>query len=965
MPEKLADGTLVIVVLTPPELLKNNSFNFLRELSRVLHTNVVFKKDSKGEYMIIPYYGSDEELTKHHIKRSTETWSDVSTNVFNKVKMSLYASSNGRQRRELDQIEIKGSIVHLEIDNRQCFQSSSQCFQSATDVAAFLGALASHGNLNIPYKIEAVKSETEPAKESPWYLMYVVVVALVVLAFIGVGVLVSRKRHREHGQLWFPEGFKVTETNKSKRRPPLGEDSVGLKPLKNSTDLMDDNQTEWGDEETLDSKRFRFEQEAMLPDMNDQTDRRQWTQQHLDAADLRISSMAPTPPQGEIDPDCLDVNVRGPDGFTPLMIASCSGGGLETGNSEEEEDASANVISDFLYQGANLHNQTDRTGETALHLAARYARSDAAKRLLEASANANVQDNMGRTPLHAAVAADAQGVFQILIRNRATELDARMHDGTTPLILAARLAVEGMVEELINCHADVNAVDDLGKSALHWAAAVNNVDAAIVLLKNGANKDMQDNKEETPLFLAAREGSYETGKVLLDHFANRDITDHMDRLPRDIAQERMHHDIVRLLDEYNLVRSPQMHNSLGAPTLSPQICSPSSYLSNMKPAAQGKKARKQSIKSNGCNGKESKDVKARRKKSQDGKNLLDSSGGLSPVDSLESPHGYISDVASPPLMTSPFQQSPSMALNHLPGMTDGHMTLNHHNLAGKQDMTIAGSNRMTFEPVPPRLSHLSVSSPSTVMSSGSLNFTVGGAPTMNGQCDWLSRLQNGMVSNQYSALRNNAQSSAHQQAHSMMTSLQNGLPTTTLSQLMSYQAMPNTRIGSQPHLMQAQQLQQIQQQNLQQQIQQQQQTMQQHHNSSSSANNHIGQVFCSNDLTQADLQQMTSNSMAVHTILPQDTQLLTSSLPSSLTQSIATTQFLTPPSQHSYSSPMDNTPSHQLQVSDHPFLTPSPESPDQWSSSSPHSNISDWSEGISSPPTSMQVQIAHIPEAFK
>lgn len=65
-------------------------------------------------------------------------------------------------------------------------------------------------------------------------------------------------------------------------------------------------------------------------------------------------------------------------------------------------------------------------------------------------------------------------------------------------------------------------------------------------------------QEETPLFLAAREGSYETAKVLLDHFANRDITDHMDRLPRDIAQERMHHDIVRLLDEYNLVRSPPL-----------------------------------------------------------------------------------------------------------------------------------------------------------------------------------------------------------------------------------------------------------------------------------------------------------------------------------------------------------------------------------------------------------------------
>lgn len=51
------------------------------------------------------------------------------------------------------------SVVYLEIDNRQCLQQSTECFQSATDVAAFLGALASSGSLDTSYVIEAVTSK--------------------------------------------------------------------------------------------------------------------------------------------------------------------------------------------------------------------------------------------------------------------------------------------------------------------------------------------------------------------------------------------------------------------------------------------------------------------------------------------------------------------------------------------------------------------------------------------------------------------------------------------------------------------------------------------------------------------------------------------------------------------------------------------------------------------------------------
>lgn len=416
----------------------------------------------------------------------------------------------------------------------------------------------------------------------------------------------------------------------------------------------------------------------------------------------------------------------------------------------------------------------------------------------------------------------------------------------------------------------------------------------------------------------------------------------MDRLPRDIAQDRMHHDIVRLLDEYNLVRSPQMQMGANATSLSPPICSPNGYLGSGKPAGHGKKSRKTSAK--GANGKESKEAKVKRKKSQDGKgSLVDSSSVLSPVDSMESSHTYLSDVASPPLLTPPYQQSPSIQLNHLQGLAvDGHISLSHLGMGGKQE-ALGGTNRMVFESVAPRLSHLP-SSNGQPMSNASMAMNLGGAGGMNGQCDWLAQMQSGMVQNPYNAMRNQVQAHARglqQSQHGMITSLHNGLPNTSLSQIVSYQGLANTAALSQSHLMQ-QPPQGVSVLNV-----------------MPNGNPHpMGQSYCGADPRQADLPQMGGNGLQVHAISAQDTQLLQTSLPTSISQSMATTQFLTPPSQHGYSSPMDNTPSHQLHLADHPFLTPSPESPDQWSSSSPHSNMSDWSEGISSPPTSMHSQKA-------
>ena len=109
---------------------------------------------------------------------------------------------------------------------------------------------------------------------------------------------------------------------------------------------------------------------------NADSDTRQWTPQHLEAANVpNPSIMALTPPTGD-DFDSKDVDVRGPDGFTPLMLASFRGMGLDSGvdddssgsgisgDSEESGERSPEVIRSLLMQGAAINAQTDRTGRS-------------------------------------------------------------------------------------------------------------------------------------------------------------------------------------------------------------------------------------------------------------------------------------------------------------------------------------------------------------------------------------------------------------------------------------------------------------------------------------------------------------------------------------------------------------------------------------------------------------------------
>uniref|UniRef100_F7DG27 Notch C-terminal domain-containing protein n=2 Tax=Ornithorhynchus anatinus TaxID=9258 RepID=F7DG27_ORNAN len=502
-----------------------------------------------------------------------------------------------------------------------------------------------------------------------------------------------------------------------------------------------------------------------------------------------------------------------------------------------------------------------------------------------------------------------------------------MNDGTTPLILAARLAVEGMVAELVNCQADVNAVDDHGKSALHWAAAVNNVEATLLLLKNGANRDMQDNKEETPLFLAAREGSYEAARILLDHFANRDITDHMDRLPRDVARDRMHHDIVRLLSEYNVAHSPP--GTVLAAALSPAaLCGPNRPFLNLKPTPMGKKPRRPSAKGAVPSSlpnlaREPKDPRSggRRKKNLGEKGQLsESSVTLSPVDSLESPHAYGSDATPSPMITSPgiLQASPSPLL--APGSLPSHAqhTVSFSSLHEMQPLARGAG------PVLPSVSQLLSH---RLAPPGGGGGSLGRLHPVNVPADWMSRLDTNEA--QYGEMFGRVLVPAEGPCPS-------AAPPTGPGQPDGKQAATSSREPLPPivtfHLLPK---------------------------GGGAQAAGLPQVGCPPAMAGPlggmyqipDLARMQGVAYPAAVLPQQDGPASQTVLPAYHPFPSSVGKYPTPPSQHSYASSTgaERTPSHNGNLQgEHPYLTPSPESPDQWSSSSPHS-ASDWSDVTTSP----------------
>ena len=152
-------------------------------------------------------------------------------------------------------------------------------------------------------------------------------------------------------------------------------------------------------------------------------------------------------------------------------------------------DAAKNVdreaVRSLLKQGANV-NATQADGTTALHWASYRDDLESADLLIRSGANVNARNDLGATPLWAACQNGSESMVGRLLTAGANP-NAALLLGETPVMVAARSGSPAVVELLAAKGANVNARAARGQTALMWAVAQKHPEVVKVLLANGAD----------------------------------------------------------------------------------------------------------------------------------------------------------------------------------------------------------------------------------------------------------------------------------------------------------------------------------------------------------------------------------------------------------------------------------------------------------------------------------------------
>lgn len=192
----------------------------------------------------------------------------------------------------------------------------------------------------------------------------------------------------------------------------------------------------------------------------------------------------------------------------------------------------------LLKQGADV-NARDGFGRTALHLACETRQSSSQRvveLLIEKGAEINFQTNAGETALHLACWAKDRALVDTLLKNRA-DVGLADKNGMTPLHVVAhsRTNESDMANALLQCSANVNAVDSIGRSPLHWACFFEGVWTVFQILNKSADVNLTDYRGDTPLHLSCISKGVEISDMLIKKGAEISTTNRRGRTALHMA----------------------------------------------------------------------------------------------------------------------------------------------------------------------------------------------------------------------------------------------------------------------------------------------------------------------------------------------------------------------------------------------------------------------------------------------
>jgi ankyrin len=144
---------------------------------------------------------------------------------------------------------------------------------------------------------------------------------------------------------------------------------------------------------------------------------------------------------------------------------------------------------------------------TPLHVALCFGGAKVTQLLLEHGANPNLRNVIGQTPLHGALTKITDyfkdNYFDAvrLILECGADVEALDDDHSTPLHVASRYGSVKAVRLLLEHRAYIEALDNRGSAPLHIASERGHGKAACQLLEHGANIHALNKEDQTPLKL--------------------------------------------------------------------------------------------------------------------------------------------------------------------------------------------------------------------------------------------------------------------------------------------------------------------------------------------------------------------------------------------------------------------------------------------------------------------------------